>query len=297
MEEQIENYLTYVKNEKKRSHNTVISYERDLLQFNDYLERNHLGPVQKVDRYDLLNFLDYLKENGRSNNTLIRMISSLRGYFDYLSREEIIRKDPMQYIDPPKKQKSLPDIISLEEVEDLLEVPDTSTPLGQRDRALLEVMYATGMRISEVIDLSLEDLHLEMDFIQTLGRGSRSRMIPLGSVAKEWLLRYLDEARPLLAEKNSGRVPQVFLNYMGEALTRQGVWKSIKKMAGEAGIDKNISPHTLRHSFASHIIENGADVRVAQELLGHSDISTTQIYTKLSKDRLTEEYNKYHPRS
>lgn len=297
MKEKIESYLTYLKIEKRLSHNTVISYERDITQFHHYLEKNHGGPIQKVDRYDLLNFLDSLKESGKSNNTLIRMISSLRSYFEYLMQEKKIERDPMQYIDPPKKMKSLPQIISVEEMEDLLDIPDSSTPLGIRDRAILEVLYATGMRISEIINLSLKDLHLDMDFIQTLGKGSRERMIPLGSVAKEWLTRYLDYSRPLLAEKNTQDVPHVFLNYMGQALTRQGVWKSIKKMSQEAGINKNISPHTLRHSFASHIIENGADVRVVQELLGHSDISTTQIYTKLSKERLTDLYNKYHPRS
>ncbi|MDO5456870.1 MAG: site-specific tyrosine recombinase XerD [Atopococcus tabaci] len=297
MKEQVESYFAYLENEKRLSYNTIISYERDLTHFHHYLDKNHMNSIQKVDRYDLLTFLESLRDSGKADNTLIRMISSLRSYFKYLSQEEIIQTDPMQYIDPPRKQKSLPKIISLEEMEDLLAMPDVSTPLGIRDRAVLEVMYATGMRISEMINLSLEDLYLGMDFIQVLGKGSRERMIPLGSIAKEWLRNYLDNARPLLIDKNTQEVPHVFLNYRGQSLSRQGVWKNIKKMAQEAGITDNISPHTLRHSFASHIIESGADVRVVQELLGHSDISSTQIYTKLSKERLTEEYNKYHPRS
>jgi len=202
----------------------------------------------------------------------------------------------MLKIDTPKRAQHLPQVLSAHEVERLLAVPRLDTPLGLRDRALLEVMYATGLRVSETINLKMADLHLDLGLIQTIGKGDKERIIPIGDVAIDFVERYLKTARPKLATPKR-RNPYIFLNNHGGQLTRQGVWKNLKALVKAAGIEKNVTPHTLRHSFATHILENGADLRVVQELLGHADISTTQIYTHITKKRLAEVYNKYHPRA
>lgn len=296
MVDYLDDYISYLKIERGLAENTISSYRRDIQQFIDFMKEEKINSLNQVDRFDLLNFLQVLKEEGKSSNTIIRMVSSLRKFFDFCFQEKWIDQDPMLHIDTPKKAKSLPKVLSPEEVDRLIEAVDTSKPLGIRDRAMLEVMYATGMRISELVDLSLADLHLNMGFIQTLGKGSKERIIPLGGQAKNWLDQYLDQVRPSLVEKQEQEVNQVFLNYTGLGLSRQGVWKNIKQWAGKARISSKMSPHTLRHSFASHILENGADLRIVQELLGHSSISTTQIYTHISNRRLQEMYRDHHPR-
>jgi integrase/recombinase XerD len=199
-------------------------------------------------------------------------------------------------VETPKKAKQLPTVLSTSEIERLLEVPDVTTHLGMRDRAILEMMYATGMRVSEIANLLLDDLHLSMEFIQTKGKGGKERIIPIGEIAIEWLENYLYDSRPYLEDEKKSNT-YVFLNYKGGSLSRQGLWKNIKQIVADAGITKKVSPHTLRHSFATHLLENGANLRIVQELLGHSDISTTQIYTHVSKKRLSEVYDKYHPRA
>ncbi len=216
-------------------------------------------------------------------------------FFRYLANENKITADPMLKIDTPKTGHHLPQVLTTDEVDRLLAVPDTTKKLGIRDRALLEVMYATGLRVSELVNLTLDELHLEMGLIQPLGKGDKERIIPIGEVAIDWLNQYLTSVRDLLLKENSSQY--VFLNAHGHQLTRQGVWKNLKALVRQAGITKNVTPHTLRHSFATHILENGAGLRVVQELLGHADISTTQIYTHISQKRLTEVYQKYHPRA
>ena len=235
------------------------------------------------------------KNNNKANSSILRSVSSLRKFFQYLAQEKIIEKDPMLLIDTPKKKQHLPQVLTKEEVEKLLHSPNTGQVLGLRDRAMLELMYATGLRISEIINLKLEDLHLTMGTLQTLGKGHKERIVPVGDEAIKWINRYLEEARPkLLKQKRSN---YLFLNFHGNNLTRQGVWRNLKAEVRKAGIQKNITPHTLRHSFATHILENGADLRIVQELLGHADISTTQIYTHLSNKQLADIYNRAHPRA
>ncbi len=294
--ESLEEYLIYLKIERGLAANTIKSYEYDILQYIDFIKKAELSDKSEIDRYFILTFLNELKEADKSSNSINRMVSTLRKFHQYLKQEKLFETDPMEYVETPKKGKQLPTVLSTSEIERLLDVPDIATHLGMRDRAILEVMYATGLRVSEVANLVLDDLHLAMEFIQTKGKGGKERIIPVGEIAIEWLENYLYDSRPYL-EDEKNKNTYVFLNYKGNSLSRQGLWKNIKQMVVDAGITKSVSPHTLRHSFATHLLENGANLRIVQELLGHSDISTTQIYTHVSKQRLSEVYDQYHPRA
>lgn len=284
-----------MKVERGLSENTINSYGIDLKLFLEYLRENEIPSFKRVNKEVIVNYMQSEKNNNKANSSILRSVSSLRKFFQYLAQEKIIEKDPMLLIDTPKKKQHLPQVLTKEEVEKLLRSPNTGQVLGLRDRAMLELMYATGLRISEIINLKLEDLHLTMGTLQTLGKGHKERIVPVGDEAIKWVNRYLEEARPkLLKQKRSN---YLFLNFHGNNLTRQGVWKNLKAEVKKAGIQKNITPHTLRHSFATHILENGADLRIVQELLGHADISTTQIYTHLSNKQLADIYNRAHPRA
>lgn len=288
-------YLHYLKVERGLSENTINSYGIDLKLFLEYLRENEIPSFKQVNKEVIVNYMQSEKNNNKANSSILRSVSSLRKFFQYLAQEKIIEKDPMLLIDTPKKKQHLPQVLTKEEVEKLLRSPNTGQVLGLRDRAMLELMYATGLRISEIINLKLEDLHLTMGTLQTLGKGHKERIVPVGDEAIKWVNRYLEEARPkLLKQKRSN---YLFLNFHGNNLTRQGVWKNLKAEVRKAGIQKNITPHTLRHSFATHILEDGADLRIVQELLGHADISTTQIYTHLSNKQLADIYNRAHPRA
>lgn len=287
--------MHYLKVERGLSENTIASYGIDLKLFLEYLRENEIPSFKQVNKEVIVNYMQAEKNNNKANSSILRSVSSLRKFFQYLAQEKIIEKDPMLLIDTPKKKQHLPQVLTKEEVEKLLHSPNTGQVLGLRDRAMLELMYATGLRISEIINLKLEDLHLTMGTLQTLGKGHKERIVPVGDEAIKWVNRYLEEARPkLLKQKRSN---YLFLNFHGNNLTRQGVWKNLKAEVRKAGIQKNITPHTLRHSFATHILENGADLRIVQELLGHADISTTQIYTHLSNKQLADIYNRAHPRA
>ncbi|KRN93445.1 site-specific tyrosine recombinase XerD [Pediococcus stilesii] len=295
MNDLINDYLHSLKVERGLSDNTIISYRQELKRLADYLNQVSIENITDVDRYTILDYLNDLKKAGRARSSSIHTISSLRKFFKYLLITEQIEFDPMTNIDPPKSAHHLPSVLTTAEVEKLLQVPNTNEPLGIRDRTILEVMYATGLRVSELISLNLNELHLEMGLIETLGKGNKKRIIPIGDVAIKWLNRYINGARQeLLGNKNYN---EIFLNQHGRPLTRQGVWKNLKNQVKKAGIEKNITPHTLRHSFATHLLENGADLRIVQELLGHADISTTQIYTHITRQRLVDVYDKYHPRA
>lgn len=295
MNEEINDYLHYLTIERGLSLNTRKSYERDLLQYLHYLEDEQITSWQDVDRYVVINYLEKMHDEKKAPATVTRMITSLRRFHQFLRQERLTDHDPMQHIDTPKKVQKLPSTLSLTEVERLIETPDTTKNLGIRDRAILEVMYATGMRVSELVGLKLSDLHLSLGLVQTLGKGDKERIIPLGDYAIQWLERYLDEARPLLVANPSET--HVFVNHHGTGLSRQGIWKKLKQLVREAGINKEVTPHTLRHSFATHLLENGADLRTVQELLGHADISTTQIYTHITKKRMTDVYKQHFPRA
>ena len=296
LEEQINEYLHYLAVERGLSLNTRKSYERDLTQYVAFLKQQGATDWQGVERYLVVQFLEQLKAEGKAATTLARMITSLRRFHQFLRQERYTDHDPMQHIDSPKRAQKLPQILSLAEVERLIATPDTTTTLGIRDRAILEVMYATGLRVSELIGLKLGDLHLEMGLLQTIGKGDKERIVPLGDYAIHWIERYLAEARPLLTKKTPQEV-HLFVNNHGHGLSRQGIWKNLKQLVLKAGIKKDVTPHTLRHSFATHLLENGADLRTVQELLGHADISTTQIYTHVTKRRMTEVYKEFFPRA
>ncbi|MER2040954.1 MAG: site-specific tyrosine recombinase XerD [Desemzia incerta] len=296
MKEDLEEYIRYLRIERGLADNTIESYKRDLNQYLVYLEKNELEDWAKIDRYTILSFLQELKETKKSSATVIRMVSSLRKFHQYLKQEQRSSVDPMLHIDTPKKAQHLPKVLSMTEVEKLIETPNTNEVLGLRDRAILEVMYATGLRVTELTELKMDDLHLSLGLIQTIGKGDKERIIPIGDLAIKWIENYLKYSRNKL-EKPSKRSPYLFLNHHGRKLTRQGIWKNLGALVKKAGIEKEVTPHTLRHSFATHLLENGADLRVVQELLGHSDISTTQIYTHITKQRMAKVYKTYHPRA
>lgn len=296
MEEQLTDYLHYLQIERGLSHNTRKSYERDLHKYLAFLKEQKIDAWQLVDRYLVMEYLQTLYNDNNSSATIIRMISSLRGFHQFLRQERFTDHDPMQHIDSPKKAQKLPNTLSIEEVTALIETPDTTKPLGIRNRTILEVMYATGLRVSELVDLKIGDLHLSIGLLQTIGKGDKERIIPLGDYAIQWIEKYLEEARPALIKKNQNET-HLFVNHHGKPLSRQGVWKNLKQIVQEAGINKTITPHTLRHSFATHLLENGADLRIVQELLGHADISTTQIYTHITKQRMADVYKQHFPRA
>lgn len=293
--EALEEYFHFLQIERGLSDNTLKSYRRDLEEYVKYLDKV-LSKTNwdKVSRYDISSFLYMLKDNGKSSATISRHISSIRSFHQFLVREQLSKVDPSYHIETPKKERKLPDVLSQKEVELLLDINENS-PLDVRNKAMLELLYATGLRVSELITLRLSDLHLTMGFLQCFGKGSKERIVPIGNVAIEKVENYIEYARPLLVKKQTTDV--LFVNQHGRALSRQGFWKILKKIARDNGIEKTITPHTLRHSFATHLLENGADLRIVQEMLGHEDISTTQIYTHVTKARLKDIYQTYHPRA
>lgn len=295
-EDDLKDYSHYLKVERGLSENTIVSYERDLKRYMLFLDNQAIGSWDELDRYVILTFLRELTDEKKSAASITRMISSLRKFHQFLKQERYTDVDPMQHIETPKKAQKLPKALSQDEIVRLLEAPDTTDKFGIRDRAILEVMYATGLRVSELIGLKMSDLHLSLGLIQTIGKGDKERIIPLGDIAIQWIEIYLERSRPKLSRPGQSD-PHLFLNHHGKGFTRQGIWKNLAKHVKTAGIDKEVTPHTLRHSFATHLLENGADLRIVQELLGHSDISTTQIYTHISKQRLADVYNDYFPRA
>lgn len=295
-EDDLRDYIHYLKVERGLSENTIVSYERDLKRYMLFLDNQTIASWDDLDRYVILTFLRELTDEKKSAASITRMISSLRKFHQFLKQERYSDVDPMQHIETPKKAQKLPKSLSQDEIVRLLEAPDTTDKFGIRDRAILEVMYATGLRVSELIGLKMSDLHLSLGLIQTIGKGDKERIIPLGDIAIQWIEIYLERSRPKLSRPGQND-PHLFLNHHGKGFSRQGIWKNLVKHVKTAGIDKEVTPHTLRHSFATHLLENGADLRIVQELLGHSDISTTQIYTHISKQRLADVYNDYFPRA
>jgi len=292
----LQDFLNYLSVERGLAKNTIESYGRDLRQYLRYLnERKHGMTLKETTQATVIGFLLQLKAQGRAAATLSRTLAAIKAFYRFLAKERLIERDPTINLDAPRQEKRLPRILSVDQVARLLERPDLKTPGGIRDRAMLEVLYATGLRVSELVNLTPEDINLDEGYLRCYGKGSKERIVPLGTVAGRYLAFYLHHARKFLASKPNETV--LFLNHHGNHLTRQGFWKIIKKYADGLSVNMEISPHTLRHSFATHLLENGADLRSVQEMLGHADISTTQIYTHLTKGKLREVYNRTHPRA
>jgi integrase/recombinase XerD len=278
--------------ERGLSSNTINAYRRDLLAFVKFIENNTGSSLLEVRHEDITGYLSHLNDLKLASSSLDRKMDSLRTFYKFLIAERYIGENPTALIEPLRSWSKLPTILSIAEMESLINYPDTSKPLGLRDKALLEIMYACGLRVSELVDLQITDVNPEIGYIRCVGKGNKERVIPVGSMALEAVKKYLDSGRPQLNPKDDC----LLINYKGEKLTRDGVRRIIQEVAKSAGINKKISPHTLRHCFATHMLEHGADLRSLQEMLGHASISTTQIYTHVTSERLKQIHSKFHPR-
>lgn len=295
METIIEEYLKFIQIEKGLSENTIGAYRRDLKKYQLYMQEQKIAHIGFIDRQTIQECLGSLIDQGASAKSIARFISTIRSFHQFALREKYAAKDPTVLIETPKYEKKLPDVLDVEEVIQLLETPDLTKNNGYRDRTILELLYATGMRVTELIQIEIDDVNLIMGFVKVFGKGNKERIIPLGDTVIEYLDTYINNVRSQLLKKTVTNV--LFLNLHGRPLTRQGIWKLIKQYGLRANINKTLTPHTLRHSFATHLLENGADLRAVQEMLGHSDISTTQLYTHVSKTQIRQMYNQFHPRA
>jgi integrase/recombinase XerD len=290
-------FLTHVRVEKGLSANTVSAYRRDLLKFDEFAKKRKLG-LEAVRSDDLVDFLSSLYRQKLESRTVARHLVTLRNFFRFAQAQELIAEDPSLHLESPKIRRSLPGYLRLEEVEKLLARPDEKTPLGLRDRAMLEVLYSTGLRVSELISLRVMDVDRATGCIRCIGKGDKERIVPIGKKALALVERYLRDARPkLVGKKQQPQAPTLFINRRGGPLSRVGVWKILSAYGREAGLRVALTPHMLRHSFATHLLERGADLRSVQLMLGHSDISTTQIYTHVVEERLKQIYKAHHPRA
>lgn len=295
MEQLLDQFLNYLTVERGLSPNTLDSYSRDLIKYLDYLSTKGIKDISKTSDLTIISFIATLKNGGLSNRSVARNLTSIRMFYKFLTEDHHINDNPTLNIETPKRELRLPQVLSIEEVDVLLQKPDSSTSLGLRDAAFLELLYATGLRASEIISLALNDINLEAGYLIAYGKGSKERLIPIGEVAQNLIKKYLKNSRPTLLKNKQSH--HLFTTRSGKSMTRQGFWKLIKKYALAAGIRKKITPHTLRHSFATHLLERGADLRSVQMMLGHADISSTQIYTHVTTERLKKIHNQYHPRS
>lgn len=289
----IEEYLSFIQVEKGLAENSVSAYQTDLQHFKAFLKRNELSFLQ-VQRKEIALYLEELERKAYASRTRARKTATLRSFYEYMFEEKYIEENPCAYLNSPKLPKNLPKILSEQEVLALINAPTLDNPAGYRDRAMLEVLYGSGLRVSELVGLNVGDID-QIGFVRCLGKGDKERIIPLGEHALKATEKYLDYARPRLVKKQ--RELALFLNSRGTRLTRQGFWKILKKWAVSAGIEQEVSPHVLRHSFATHLLRHGADLRSVQEMLGHADLSTTQIYTHLDKRQLRNTYGRSHPRA
>jgi integrase/recombinase XerD len=291
----ISSFLTHVKVEKGLSSNTVSAYRRDLVKFDRFAQKRKLS-LERVTRDDLVDFLAGLYRMNLESRTVARHLVTLRNFFRFAQMQELISSDPSINLESPKIRRSLPGYLRLEEVERLLEQPDSTTALGLRDRAMLEVLYSTGLRVSELIGLRVSDLDSKVGCVRCIGKGDKERIVPVGRKALLMVEKYLRDARPQLLGKLRGS-PTLFVNRRGVSLSRVGVWKILSAYGRRAGLRVSLTPHMLRHSFATHLLERGADLRSVQLMLGHADISTTQIYTHVVEERLKQIYKAHHPRA
>ena len=287
-------YVNYLVFEKGLSEKTIESYSSDLARHLEFLRQKGVKKIADADTPLILKHLIALRNAGLGSKSCARHLITLRGFYRFLVQEKVIEYDPVRLIDLPKSGLKLPDVLNVKEVILLLNMPDTGKPLGKRNAAMLELLYAAGLRVSELVNLKFLDVNLEACFVRVLGKGSKERVVPIGVCAKEKIDDYINTARPLLLKNRISKY--LFVARAGKPMTRQGFWKLLKQYAQQAKIKKKITPHSIRHSFASHLLEGGADLRTVQVMLGHVDISTTQIYTHIAREHLRQMHEKYHPR-
>lgn len=292
MEGEISAFVLYLNDTKHAAENTIASYERDLNQFGTYLKNQERNGICSVTETDLASYLLELEREGKSAATILRRVAALKAFYSYLYKQGEIKRDPAENLKGPHIEKKEPEILTTQEVTRLLDTTKGSTPKLLRDSAMMELLYATGIRVSELVSLRVEDINLKMEYIRCRN-AKRERIIPFGRVAKEALNRYLAEGRTKLAGVDS---PWLFTNCSGHPMSRQGFWKLIKEYGRKAGIPHELTPHVLRHSFAAHLIENGADLRAVQEMMGHADLATTQMYVHMKESRIRQTYAAAHPR-
>ena len=293
-QEMVQTYLDFLMVEKGLSANSIAAYAADLSQFLNFLEQNRIPALEDADTTVILAWLIHMTRNGLAPKSRARHLITIRGLYRFLVNEKIFTKNPVKDVDLPKTGQALPKILSVAEITTLLDSIDTEHPRDLRNAAMLEIIYGAGLRVSELIFLKTQDVNLDANVVRVTGKGDKERMVPLGSKAGEITARWKAHARPLMLKNITS--PYLFVARAGNPMTRQGFWKIIKKCAAKAGIARNITPHTLRHSFATHLLEGGADLRSVQTMLGHTDISTTQIYTHISRDYLLRMHEKFHPR-
>lgn len=293
MQKQIRNFLNFIENEKKVSDNTLQSYKRDIMQYEKYVEENKIN-YTKVDEEQIKDYLKYMSDIGKKSSTISRSLASIRSFYQYLLKNKKVKRDPTEGIQSPKIEKRIPSVLTSQEVELLLEQPKNVDLKGIRDKAMLEFAYATGMKVTEIISLNIEDVNLEDGYVSCKTK-DRTRNIPLGSLSLKALKDYIENSRNILIKDES--VTALFVNTNGQRLTRQGFWKIVKYYKEQAHISKDITPHILRHSFATHLLQNGADLKAIQTMLGHSDISSTQVYMQFQDATIQNIYHKAHPRA
>jgi len=295
MDEAVQAFLDHLSIERGLSANTIVAYGRDLSQFVEYAGKAGASSLDDLTETILIGFMESLRRAGMSPGSISRKLSAIKTFSKYSYREGAVKKDFTANTVGMRAGKKLPSVLSIEEVSNLLNQPNGEEPGDIRDKAMLETLYATGLRVSELINLRLIDLNMDVGFVRCFGKGSKERIVPIGQVAIAWVNRYLAESRPAFVR--SGSSEYLFLSSRGRKMSRVGFWKIVKKYAAKAGILKNITPHTLRHSFATHLLQGGADLRSIQEMLGHADIATTQVYTHVTRDKLKEVYRESHPRA
>ncbi|MCB0283242.1 MAG: site-specific tyrosine recombinase XerD [Calditrichae bacterium] len=289
-------YISHLTFEQNLTENSIDAYKKDITRYLNYLNKNGINSPEHAQPVHVHRLLQALTEIGLSENSLARNLSSIRGFYRFLIGESYIEKDPTMHVDRPKIPRYLPSVLTIEEVNMILEIPDIKTSLGLRNRAMFETIYASGLRISELLTLQTTQVYFEQEILRIFGKGRKERLVPITEDALSWIKKYIDFARPSLNKSGHGGLT-IFLNNRGKPMSRMGFWKILDEAAHLAGIKKKVHPHTMRHSFATHLIENGADLRAVQEMLGHSDISTTQIYTHLDRSHIEKEYRKFHPRA
>jgi integrase/recombinase XerD len=290
----IDDFINYLAVERGLALNTLEAYSRDLNRYADFFRCRGIENCAEVTPEGIIDFLVKLREDGLVSNSINRALAAVRGFNKYLMGKDLVKENPVSHIELSKVWMRLPDTVSREDMNALLTAPGTRTPLSVRDTAILEFLYATGIRVSELIQLTVRDIHWQVGYCRVIGKGDKERIVPIGENARRYLLRYLEEVRPKFLKRIEEQV--LFLNREGNGFSRQGLWKLVRKYARKTGLSKKIHPHTFRHSFATHLLEGGADLRSVQMMLGHSDISTTQIYTHVTRERLKEIHKAYHPR-